>query len=333
MKATKRTTALVFFLTLFLVLASFGGGAYGAQKVFINIAGGNIAGSAIQNAAAAIANLTNAELPGFNVTPETSAGASENIRRVNSGEVEMAGVFASDMHDAYHEQGLFAGKRQASIRAIGVLNLSYTHIVVLKDSGIKSVADLKGKKVAVGGTGSGTSLMTERYFKKLGMWDDIRRVYLGGNDSATALKDRQVDAFVWNPGIPGPTVVDVASTRDIVLLDVYTPAQKAGFLGENPFYVRGVIPAKVYRGVDQEVPTLQSGAYWIARKDVPENVVYQMTKLCYSPEGVQKLAKSFKPMVAMGKNPIDGITIPLHPGAEKFFREAGIQIPEGIRAK
>jgi hypothetical protein len=320
-------------MVLILPLAGFDNDARAADKVFINIAGGNIAGSAIQNAAAAIANLVNAELKGFNVTPETSAGASENIRRVNSGEVEMAGVFASDMHDAYHSKGLFEGKRQANIRAIGVLNLSYTHIVALKDSGIKTVADLKGKKVAVGGTGSGTSLMTERYFKQLGMWDDIRKVYLGGNDSSTALKDRQVDAFVWNPGIPGPTIVDVAAIRDIVLLDVYTPALKSGFLEANPFYTKGVIPAKVYRGVDKEVLTLQSGAYWIARHDVPENVVYQMTKLAYSPEGVKKLTKTFKPMIAMGKNPIDGITIPLHPGAEKVFREVGIKIPESIKAK
>lgn len=333
MKKIKSTMAMVLCMAFFLPLAGFVKGVHAAEKVFINIAGGNIAGSAIQNAAAALANLMNAELKGFNVTPETSAGASENIRRVNNGEVEMAGVFASDMHDAYHEQGLFEGKRQGNIRAIGVLNLSYTHIVALKDSGIKTVADLRGKKVAVGGTGSGTSLMTERYFKKLGMWEDIRKAYLGGNDSATALKDRQIDAFVWNPGIPGPTIVDVATTRDIVLLDVYTPAQKSGFLDVNPFYTKGVIPGGVYRGVDKEVLTLESGAFWIARNNVPEQVVYQMAKLAYSQEGVKKLVKIFRPLAAMGKNPINGITIPLHPGAEKYFREIGLTIPDRIKAK
>jgi len=333
MKMTKRAMGLFFSLGLFLALAGVVTGAQAADKVFINFAGGNIAGSAIQNAAAAVATLVNGELKNLNVTPETSAGASENIRRVNDGKVEMAGVFASDMHDGYHEQGLFKGKRQGNIRAVGILNLSFTHIVALKDSGIKTVADLKGKKVAVGGTGSGTSLMTERYFKQLGMWDKIQKVYLGGNNSSTALKDRQIDAFVWNPGIPGPTVVDVASTRDIVLLDVYTPAQNSGFLAAHPFYTKGVIPGGVYRGVDKPVLTLQSGAYWIARDNVPEDVVYQMTKLAYSKKGVERLVKIFKPLVAMGKNPIAGITIPLHPGAQKYYREIGLEIPKEILAK
>jgi TRAP transporter TAXI family solute receptor len=322
-------------ICLFIFAFTDGTALAAPKKTFLSFAGGPAAGSAVMDCAAAVAGLLNKKMPDLNVTPESSAGAAENVRRVQSRQADMGGAFSADMYEGYFGKGKFAGKPQQNIRGIGILYASFTHVVALKSSGIKTVFDLQGKKVAVGGQGMGTALLCERLFKELGMWDKIRVAYLGGNNSAQALKDGQIDAFVWSPGVPGPTIVDVSSVKDIVLIDVVGEAKKKGFFAKYPYYSDGEIPAGVYRGVNVVTPVITSSANWIVNKDTPANLVYEMTKIAYSEEGVKYLSNTYKPLKNMGdkKLILGGIKIPLHPGAEKYWKEKGMAIPDNIKAK
>ena len=306
-----------------------------AKKTFLSFAGGPSAGSAVMDCAAAIAGLLNRKMTHLNVTPESSAGAVENIRRVHKKQADMGGVFSADMFEGYNGKGQFEGQPQDSIRAVGALYCSFTHVVALKSSGIKTASDLKGKKVAVAGQGTGTALLSERLFRELGLWDKIKVVYLGGSDSAQALKDGQIDVFLWSPGLPGPTIVDVSSVKSIVLVDVVTEAKKVGFFEKYPYFIEGEIPAGLYKGVDYVTPVITSSCHWIVNKDIPADLVYEMTKMAYSEEGVKYLSNTYKPLKDMGnkKLVLSGIRAPLHPGAEKYWKEAGMAIPDSIKAK
>ena len=133
-----------------------------AKKTFLSFAGGPSAGSSVMDCAAAIAGLLNKRMSNLNVTPESSAGAVENVRRVHNKQADMGGAFSADMYEGYNGKGQFEGQPQQNIRAVGVLYCSFTHVVALKSSGIKTASDLKGKKVAVAGQGTGTALLSER---------------------------------------------------------------------------------------------------------------------------------------------------------------------------
>lgn len=181
----------------------------------------------------------------------------------------------------------------------------------------------------------GTALLSERLFKEMGMWDKIRVSYLGGNDSTQALKDGHIDAFIWSPEIPGPTTVDISSVKSIVLLDIVSEAQKVRFFEKYPYYAIGEIPANTYKGVDYAVAVILSSANWIVHKETSPELVYEMAKVAYSDEGVKYLSSTYKPLKEMGNKKVvlSGIHIPLHPGAERYWKEIGLMMPETGRAK
>ncbi len=321
----KINKSFILFITVLLIVGMLSV-VQGADRVFLSFAGGPQAGSAVMDSVAAVAGLLNKEVEDVNLTPASSAGASENVRRVNTREADMGGVFLADMYEGYNGVGNWEGKEQPNIRAVGVLYASYTHVVALESSGIKTWNDLVGKKVAVGGQGMGTALLSERLFKELGIWDEIDVAYLGGGNQVTALRDGQIDAFLWSPGYPGPTIVDISTTKDIVLIDVATKAKEVGFFEKYPYYFPGEIPGGTYRGVEETVPVIMSGCYWIANKDLSEDLVYEMTKAAYSEEGVEYLKSTYNSLKTMGEKDtiVKGITIPFHPGARKYWEEIGV---------
>lgn len=314
--------------TLVLYPASFG---YAQGTTFISFAGGPPGGS-FYPAAAAIATFLGDKLPGVNVTVESSGGSGENIRLVNRMESDMAVAFAPDLHFGYYGEEDFAGTPQTNLRAIGLLFWGYGHLVTLPESGIRTVWDREGKRLAIGGAGTGSALTGERYFGHLGLLDRMTVSYLGGNAASTALKDGHVDAYNWHTGAPNAATLDTVATHRIVMLDLAAPAMESGFLEKYPFYAVGEIPAGTYEGVDEPVPTILTGTYWFVHKDVPEDLVYEMVRLAYSDEGYAHMVQTFAPLRDMTPDQaLLGITIPLHPGAQRYWEEVGLDIPESIR--
>lgn len=305
-----------------------------AKKTFLAFAGGP-SGTAGMASMAALAGYLNKQVTTINVTAETSGGSVENVKRVNDERADYGMAFSADLFEGYNGSGQYESQAQSNIRAMGVGYLSYVHLITLKGSGITSVADLKGKKVGVGAQGSGSCFLSERLYKQLGIWDSIKPSYIGSVDAMTALKDGQIDACLNTPGIPWGAFVDLASTKDVVFLDVVGEAEKAGFFKEYPYYFQAEIPGGTYKGFDQATPVIATAVVFMVGKHVPENIVYDITKACYSKEGVDSLSGTMKSLGDMGNEKIvlSGINIPLHVGAEKYWKERGLTIPDALKAK
>jgi uncharacterized protein len=293
-----------------------------APERFIGFGGGP-PGGAFFPAAAAIATFMEPRLPGVRVSVEASGGSSENMRLVHTGETHMAIAYGADIDAGYYGREDFRDAPQTDVRAVGLVFWSYGHVVALAQSGIRSVADLEGRRVAIGGAGTGSALAAERYFGHLRLLDRLRVSYLGGTAASSALKDGQVDAYHWQSAAPNSAVLDTVATHQVVLLDLAASAVTSGFLDAYPYYTVGEIPAGTYSGIDEPVPTLLMGAYWIVHKDLPEELVYEMVRTAYSADGSAYLPQVFQPLNDMTpEQALRGLTVPLHPGAERYWERA-----------
>jgi hypothetical protein len=304
-----------------------------SSSALVGFAGGPPGGSFFP-AAGAISAFTQQKIPSLTVSVEGTGGSGENVRLVNSGDSNMGIAYAGDLHQGYFGEEDFAGVPQTNLRAVGLVFWGYSHLVVLKQSGIQSIKDLANRRIAIGGTGSGSALAGERIFRHFGLLDSMKVSYLGGSAASEALKDGQVDSYHWQSGAPNAAVLDTVATHEVILLDLATPARASGFVDRYPYYLLGEIPAGAYKGVDEPVPTVLTGTYWFVHKDVPDDIVYGMTRVAYSDEGHQSMERTFRPLTDMTRDQaLKGLTIPLHAGAQRFWEEVGVSIPDSIRAR
>ncbi|MGH7795898.1 MAG: TAXI family TRAP transporter solute-binding subunit [Candidatus Binatia bacterium] len=168
-----------------------------AQKVErLNFVGGPPSG-VFGIFATGIGTYLSKNVPNLDVSVTATGGSVENIRRVNGGEAEMVLSFASDVHEAFYGQEKFKGKPLTNYRSVGVVFVGVAHAITFADSGIRTVQDLAGKRVAVGTPGSGTFASAERVFRSLGIWDKINRIPLLGAQAGEAMSDGKADAFFW----------------------------------------------------------------------------------------------------------------------------------------
>ena len=261
----------------------------------------------------------------FTVKAQSSAGSVENLRKVNTGKSDFGVVYSG--HVFQGRNGLLKNdtNKYEDVLAVAYLYGAPAQLVVRKGSGIASVADLAGKKVGVGNAGSGAFANCELFFTHLGMWDKVERNAMGYNDAAQAFGNNQLDAFWLFTAFPSGAVIMAAQTNDIDLIDLYAEAQASGFFAKYPYFSKLAVPAGTYRGVDHDTPSFQDAALWVANAKVPDDVVYTLLSLIYTEEGLAHMReqkKTFKEMSVA--NGIKGIVTPLHPGAERFWREKGV---------
>lgn len=267
------------------------------------------------------------DLPDLEVSNMASAGSLENLRRVNSGDADFGIVYSGDTYLGLNGKLTQDTNKYKNIRAMAYLYGAPAHLVVKADSGITSVAQLEGKRVAVGDPGSGAASAAQRFFTSVGLWDKMKVEFLGYSKAAAALGDNLIDAFWVFAGYPNSSIIQAAASNQIRLLDVAAAAEKAGFFKEYPFYSLLTIPAGTYSGVDTATASFQDSALWMAGKHVKADIVTKALEDIYSPEGlaymvkVKSTAKSMS--VASGLN---GIVTPVHPGAIKFWTAKGLTI-------
>jgi TRAP transporter TAXI family solute receptor len=201
------------------------------------------------------------------------------------------------------------------------------HLVVLDGGGIDSVADLAGKRVAVGGAGSGAASAAQRYFTALGLWDQMNPEFLGYSKAASALGDKLIDAFWVFAGYPNSSVIQAAASNKIKLIDLVEAGEEAGFFDEYPFYTQLTIPANTYGGVDYDVASFQDSALWVANKDVDADTVHAALAEIFSAEGLAYMVKVKSTAKSMSiDRGLDGIVTPIHEGAERFWSEHGLAV-------
>lgn len=265
------------------------------------------------------------ELKNFKVKAQSSAGSVENLRKVNSGRSDFATVYSG--HVYLGANGLMKNdtKKYTNVLAVAYLYGAPAQLVVRKDSGIKSVKDLVGKKVGVGNAGSGAFANCELFFSHMGVWDKIERNAMGYNDAAAAFGNKQLDAFWLFTAFPSGAVIMAAQTNDIALVNLEADAMASGFYDKYPYFSKLTVPAGTYKGVDQDTPSFQDSALWVANKDVPDDVVYKLLSVIYTKDGLAHMVEQKKTFKEMSiKNGIKGIVTPMHPGAIKFWKEKGL---------
>jgi len=307
--------------------------AYGQKVERLNFVGGPPAG-VFGIFATGIGTYLSKNVPNLDVTVTATGGSVENIRRVNGGEAEMGLSFASDVHEAFYGQEKFKDKPLTNYRSVGVVFVGVAHAITFADSGIRSVEDLAGKRVAVGTPGSGTFASAERVFRALGVWDKINRIPLLGAQAGEAMSDGKADAFFWTGPEPDRVTMEASTKKPIRAIDIYTPATKTNFFKQYPYFARYVFPANSYKRINEDTSTVGIPVIWYVQKDLPAPLVQRIAEAAYSKDGSAHMLKvhaGSKDMVP--QRALNGVTIPLHKGAEDHWRGAGLQIPEAIRAK
>ncbi|MGH7834591.1 MAG: TAXI family TRAP transporter solute-binding subunit [Candidatus Binatia bacterium] len=305
-----------------------------AQKVErVAMAGGPPAG-VFGIFATGIATYLSKSVPNLDVSVAATGGSVENTRRVNGKEAVMGLSFSSDLHEAFHGLEKFSGKPLTELRALGLVFFGVAHLITYADSGIQNMQDLAGKRVAVGNPGSGTFASAERVFRAVGLWDKVTRVPLLGAAAGEAMSEGKADAFFWTGPEPDRVTSEAAAKKPVRAIDIYTPVSKTDFFKQFPYFARYVFPAGSYRGITQDTSTVGIPVIWYANRQFSAPLVQKMVEAVYSKEGnahmvnVHAGSRDMTPQKAL-----QGITVPLHKGAEDHWKAARIQIPETIRSR
>ncbi len=310
----------VFALTL--ALAAAAGGAQAQQ--FFRIGTGGTAGT-YYPVGGMIANAVSQ--PGKIVaTAQASNGSVANVTGIAGGAMESGFSQADVATWAQKGTGIYEGKPNVpGLRLIANLYPESVHVVVKKGSGIKTVADLKGKRVALDEPGSGTLVNARAILAAYGLKEaDIKPEYIKPNQAGDKLKDGSLDAFFFTGGAPAGAIAELASAGggiDILPIDGAAAEQLKKTSG---FFADDVIAADTYKGVGQ-VKTLAVGAQWVTSDKADANTVYEIVKALYSDAGQKALAAGHaKGKFITKENAVKGAGIPFHPGAEKFYKEQGL---------
>jgi TRAP transporter TAXI family solute receptor len=264
-------------------------------------------------------------IAGLEVSNMASAGSLENLRRVNSGEADFGIVYSGDTYLGRNGRLTKDTNTYENVHALAYLYGAPAHLIVQESSGIEKVGDLVGKRVAVGGAGSGAAGAAQRYFGSLGLWDEMKVEFLGYSKAASALGDGLIDAFWVFAGFPNSSVIQAAASNDIKIISVVEAGEAAGFFDDYPFYTTLTIPAGTYSGVDYDVHSFQDSALWVAGAHVSADWVEMVLADIFSKEGLKYMMtvkSTAKSMSVDGA--LNGIVTPLHAGAEAFWKGHGL---------
>ncbi|MGA9536495.1 MAG: TAXI family TRAP transporter solute-binding subunit [Desulfobacterales bacterium] len=268
--------------------------------------------------------------PNIQASSVGSGGSVENLKRIHNGESDFGLCYAVDSSLGYIGKLPQDPAKYDNIRSMGYLYGAPAQLVVRADSGIKSAMDLKGKRVALGNAGSGAAASAERFFRHIGLWDNFNPDFLGYSQAASAFQDGKIDAFWVLVGYPNRSIIEAAVQVKIALVDVGVDAEKTGFYKEYA-YSPMTIPAGTYGKGMPATKSFQDSCILTTSKDQPEELVYTIMKTLWSPKGMEAMVmakKSFKEMTL--ENGFTGASVPLHPGAVKFWKEQGKEIPANL---
>ena len=301
---------------------AFAGAAHAQQ--FFRIGTGGTAGT-YYPVGGMIANAVSQ--PGKIVaTAQASNGSLANVNAIAGGSME-AGLTQSDVATwAYTGTGAFEGKPKVTdLRMIANLYPESIHLVVKKGSGIKSVADLKGKRVALDEPGSGTLINARMVLAAYGVKEsDIKPDYIKPNQAGDKLKDGSLDAFFFVGGAPAGAIAELASSGTGIELVPLAGPQIDALRKSSPYFAVDTIAANTYKDV-AAVQTLAVGAQLVTSAKMDTETVYQITKAMYSDATQKTLAAGHaKGKFITKENAVQAVGIPFHPGAEKFYKEAGL---------
>lgn len=269
-------------------------------------------------------------VPGLVAVAQATQGSVENVDAVANGRLESALAQSDVAFWAYSATGLFKGKPALTkLRAIAALFPESVHVVVRADGPIRSLKDLKGKRVGLGEKESGTLVDARLILDAAGLAEkDLKPDYSRLAVAAAALDHGDLDAFFLFGGYPVPAIAELAATVPVRLVPVGDDVADR-LMKKYRFFARDTIPGGTYSGIDEATPTVGMRSLLIVSSDLPETLVYDITKALWS-DPTRRLLDQGHPMGHRIRiaTALDGVLLPLHPGAERYYREIGAQIPE-----
>jgi len=257
------------------------------------------------------------------VTP--TQGGMDAFGKLQADKGDFGFTYQSVLFPAWYGSGRFKGKKFKNLRVIGVAErLAVTHWVVSKSSGIKKLADIKGKKFAPGPIGTVTRGIVTSFLKTAGLEGKFDAANVSSSEMNGYLKDGKLDGWAWIGGVPTPAATEIAVSGKARFIDIGSELDSTGFLKKNPFFVKVTIPAGSYPGIDYPTTSFGQNGVFVAQKTVSDDLVYKVSKALWSDKCVSYLSKNLKSLAGMKGSPLDGIAFPLHPGAAKLWKEKGL---------
>jgi TRAP transporter TAXI family solute receptor len=309
-----------FAASALVAAAAFSASPASAQQ-FINVLTGGTAG-VYYPLGVSLGKIYGEKIPGVKTQVQATKASVENLVLLEQGRGEIAFTLGDSLKSAWDgdEEAGFKAKL-GKLRAIAAIYPNYIQLVATKESGITTLADLKGKSLSVGAPRSGTELNTRAILTAAGMsYKDLGKVeYLPFAESVDLMKNRQLAATLQSAGLGVASIRDLATTSDVVVVAV--PKAIVDKIG--PPFVSVNIPANTYKGQDKDVPTAAVINYLVTHSGMSDDMVYQMTKLVF--ENLPELANAHSAAkdIKLDAAP-KGSPIPLHPGAERYYREKGL---------
>ena len=307
--------------------ALIAGAALAQQGLNIAIATGGT-GGVYYPLGGGMANVLSKHVPGMQASARVTGGSVDNLKLIGSQQSEVALVMVDAALDALKGEDKFKGS-PVDVRTLMVLYPNRMHVVSMEGTGVEKMSDLKGKRVSTGSPGSATEVMAFRVIEAAGLDKDkdMTRERLGVAESTNAIKDRKIDAYFWVGGLPTAAVTDLGATpgTKIKLIDHSEVVDKMN-AKYGSIYTAGIIPAKTYPGqdTDNKISVVQN--ILVANAKMPDKTAYDIVKTLYEKRADVALAHGEARAIVLETQNKANTTIPWHPGALKYFTEAGAKM-------
>ncbi len=302
--------------------ALFVGCGASTPPTFLTVLTGNTSG-VYYPLGVALSQVFRTAIPESNISVQSTAASAENMRLLEAERGELAFALGDVLVDAWEgnvDAGFTAPLRK--LRTVAGIYPNYIQIVASADAGVETLADLRGKRISVGAPGSGTELNARAIMAAAGLsYDDFSKVeYLSFSESVELIKNRQLDITLQSAGLGVASLRDLAASVPIVVIPI--PADVVANVG-RAVYQAGTIPAGTYDGQRDAVETATIRNVLVTHDNVPEDVVYRMTKALFEHLGELAAAHAAAEQISAEDAVLD-LDVPLHPGAAAYYREAGL---------
>ena len=275
-----------------------------------------------------LANLLTKYVPGWSASAEVTGGSVDNLKLLGAGKNDIALSMVDAGLDALKGQDKFKGN-PIGVRTLAVVYPNRMHVVSTEATGIKTFADLKGKRVSTGSPGSATEVMARRVIEAMGLdWDkDLKRDRLGVAESVNALKDGKIQAFFWVGGLPTAAVTDLGATPGVKIKMIDHSAAVAKMNAKyGPLYAAGEIPSKTYPGQDTPNKIAVVWNVLVTTDKMPDDVAYKIVQVIFEKRAEWGQVHREALTLAMKNQLMSNTPIPFHPGAIKYFAEKGQKV-------
>ncbi|MEI0491087.1 TAXI family TRAP transporter solute-binding subunit [Brachyspira intermedia] len=272
-----------------------------------------------------IASIWNANIEGMNVTAQSTGASAENLRLLNRHEADLAFVQNDVMDYAYNGTDIFNGEVLTNFSAVLTLYPEIVQIAATKESGIKTIADMKGKRISVGDAGSGVEFNAKQILEAYGLtFNDINKSNLSFKESSDGLQNGTLDACFIVAGIPNAALQELSLSKDIVLVSL-DKIQLDEIINKYKYYTEVTIPANTYNNVTTDTKAIAVKATIAVNNNIPEDVVYNLVKTLFDKKADLATAHAKGEELNID-DAYKGISIPFHPGAVKYYKELGYNI-------